>query len=155
MARKIPRNEDRTLQVLTHVIGIFSYIFGALLVFLLTKDRKVKRHAVNALNWQISVAIFSVILLTASSISSLVINTFPNVIIMFPFALMLSVLTILNIVFSIIAALKANEGQYWKYPLAWDIIGLIDEKEISKGKREIGKAYREVRRDLKKEFGKK
>jgi|GEM_PF-7038831 len=42
--------EDRTLAIITHVIGIFALIIGAALIFILTKDRSVKKHAKNALD---------------------------------------------------------------------------------------------------------
>ncbi|MBM3228708.1 DUF4870 domain-containing protein [Candidatus Pacearchaeota archaeon] len=156
MAKKnVRKNEDRTLVILTHLIGIFAYVFGAALIFLLTKDLKVKKHAKNALNWQISLIIYYTLFLIASLISSLLMNTFPKVFIIFPFSLILSILTVLNIVFSIIAAAKANDGKYWKYPLSLNIIEKIDAKEINQAKRELKKTYKEVRKDLENEFKKK
>ncbi len=143
--------KDNTLEVITHVISIFSSVIGALLIFLLTKDRGVKKHARNALNWQISLLIYMVILLTVSSIFSLITSTFPkNGIFVPPFSLAFTLLNIVNIIFCLIASFKAYEGQLWKYPLSFNFVDKVKEKDINKGKKEIKKAYKEVKRELKK-----
>ena len=151
---KSKESKDKTLPIVTHVFGIFSYFLGALLIFLLTKDRLAKKHARNALNWQISLAIYSGIIFLSSLIAVILKNTFSNVFIIFPFSFALSALTIVNIVFCIIAAVKANEGIVWQYPITLDILAKIDEKKIEEGKKEFKKAYKEVKKDLKKEFKK-
>jgi uncharacterized protein len=110
-------SKDNTLSTITHILGIFSNILGCLIVFLLTKDKLVKKHATNALNWQISFIIYLVSLLTISSLSALLTNTIPNIFIFFPFVLIYPTLTILNIIFSIIAAVKANNSELWTYPI--------------------------------------
>lgn len=144
------QKKDETLAILTHAMGIFVYLFGALLVFLLTKDSRVKKHARLALNWQISLAIYYVFFLATSSISAILMGGFPNIYIIFPFGLILSGLVVINIIFSIIASVKANEGEYWKYPLSLNMIEKIGEKKINKGKRELRKVYKEIKGDLKK-----
>lgn len=144
------KEKDNTLAILTHAIGIFAFIFGALLVFLLTKDKEVKKHSRNALNWQISLIIYFVIISLLSIVSSLLIYNFPNVFIIFPFSLVISILQILNLIFCIIAGFKASEGELWRYPLTIDFIEKINEREIEKGKKELRKVYKKVRRDFKK-----
>ncbi|MFP4568346.1 MAG: DUF4870 domain-containing protein [Candidatus Woesearchaeota archaeon] len=144
--------KDRTLQILTHAIGIIAYIFGALFIYILTKDLDVKRHARNALNWQISLAIYNVALLTLSSISALIMAVTQGVYILFPFSLALGVLAILNMIFSIVAAIKANEGELWVYPLSINFIERIGERDIDRGIRRGKREVNKVIRNLKKEF---
>ena len=140
------KSEDRTLAVITHIIGIFSYVIGALIIFFLTKDRKVKRHAGNALNWQVSLIIYSVLLSVLSLMFAIILSLFTNTFVLAPIPFIASILTILNIVFSLIAAFKANEGRYWKYPLAIDFISLIGNENISKAKREIKKTKKKYKK---------
>ena len=61
-------------------------------------------HGKNAVNWLISFILYAAI----SGALCFVLIGF----------VLLPVVLILNIVFPIIAAMKANEGRVWKYPLA-------------------------------------
>ena len=143
--------QDRTLEIITHVIGIFSSVVGALLIFLLTVDKNVKKHSRNALNWQVSLLIYMVVVLTLSSVFSLITNTFPrDGIFVPPFSYIFTALNIVNIIFCVIAAFKAYEGQLWKYPLSFNFVEKVKEKDIRKGKKEIKKAYKEVKKSFKK-----
>ena len=153
MARK--QKKDKTLEIITHVIGIFSGLFGALLIFFLSEDKSVKKHARNALNWQISLLIYFVMIFVLSLIIALIRSLTTNAEIFVSSSLIISILTILNIVLCVIAAFKASEGELWVYPLSINIIDKIDEKDIKNTKKEIKKAYKEVRKDLKKESKKK
>ncbi|MBW6442315.1 DUF4870 domain-containing protein [Patescibacteria group bacterium] len=129
------KKKDRTLEIVTHIIGIFSYILGALLIFLLTKEKEVKKHAQNALNWQISLFIYSGVTLFLSFISSILEGNFSDFTVIFPFSLILSLLSIFNIAFCIIAAVKANEGIFWEYPLTIDFLKKIKERGYFKQKK--------------------
>ena len=148
-------NRDRTLDIITHVIGIFSGFIGALIVYLLTRDRITKSHSVNALNWQISIAIYYMLFMVLSMASTLLMDAYPNVYIIFPFSIILGLLALLNLIFCIIAAFKASEGKYWKYPLSIDFISIVGKENINEAKREVRKAYREVKRDIRKESKRK
>lgn len=150
--KTVAKEQDNTLAIITHAIGIFSSVFGALLVFVLTKDREVKKHAKNALNWQISLIVYLVVLFLLSVVSLFLMRAFSNVYILFPFSFVISVLQILNIVFCIVAAFKASEGEIWKYPLSINFIGMINEKDIEKGKKELKKTYKKVKSEIKKEL---
>lgn len=98
------KSDQTTLSVLTHILGLFTYFIGALVIFLVSKDKKVKEHAKNALNWQISLTIYMII-------SAILIILIIGI-------LLIVALGILNIVFCIIAAVKASEGKLWRYPLS-------------------------------------
>jgi uncharacterized protein len=138
--------KDYTLTIITHIIGIFSNFIGPLIIFILTNDKEIKKHARNALNWQISLGFYSFLIYILSVYTSFIINLIPQFKILFPFTLILSVLTLLNIIFCIVAAVKANENIIWKYPLSINFIKKIGEKNIEKGKKELTKVYKKLRK---------
>jgi uncharacterized Tic20 family protein len=88
-----------------HVGGIFFSFVPALIIYVMYKDRDpfVRRHAVQALNFQIIIAI----LYFVSSLLTVVIIGF----------LLLPAAGILSLVFSIIAAMAANKGEEYTYPM--------------------------------------
>lgn len=141
--------KDRTLEIITHVIGIFSGIFGALLIFLLSKDNGVKKHSRNALNWQISLLFYFILIFILSLIVAMIRSFFMGEEIFVSFSLLISVFTILNIIFCVVAAFKAFDGILWKYPMSFNFIGKINEKEIEKSKKEIRKTIKKVRQEFK------
>jgi uncharacterized Tic20 family protein len=84
----------------------FGGIIAPIVLWQIKKDEmpEVDEHGRNAVNWVIS----NVIYLAISILLCFVFIGFP----------LLIVLAVLNIVFPIIAAMKAHEGRVWKYPLA-------------------------------------
>ncbi|MDR9402036.1 MAG: DUF4870 domain-containing protein [Halothece sp. Uz-M2-17] len=70
------------------------------------RDHNFERHSENVINWIISSTIYSTIALI--SIIGII---------------LLPVLAVLNLVFPIIAAIKANKDQVWSYPLTINFIG--------------------------------
>lgn len=98
--------DERLWATLVHVGGIFFGFIPALIGFLVLKDRGpfVREHTATALNFQITLAIASVVgwVLIWVAIGVLI----------------LAAVWVVNIVFSIIAAVKANAGQPYVYPLA-------------------------------------
>lgn len=116
--------DSKGLNILTHILGIFlgsSFVvgfLGPLLIYLLVDDKSVKTHSKNALNWQISYLIYTIIagiFLGISIILSFILVGIPFVIL---FGSIIGIFWILNIVFSIIAAIKANDEIIWEYPLS-------------------------------------
>jgi len=99
-----PMNESdaRLWATLIHVGGIFFSVIPALIGYLMLKDRDpfVRDHAATALNFQLTVLIVA----TVATI------TFVGV-------LLLPVVLIVDVIFSIIAALEANRGNSYVYPL--------------------------------------
>ena len=87
------------------VIPAFGHILGPLIVWLIKRGDAsgIDAHGKEALNFQISMLIYNIV---AGFLCLVLIG----------FAL-LAVLHILNVVFVIIAALKASEGQMYRYPL--------------------------------------
>jgi uncharacterized Tic20 family protein len=99
-----PNSDEKTWAWLSHggfVVGGFIVP----LVIMLTKGKEspfVRRHAVEALNWQISVMIYFVV----SFVLMLVLIGFLTIV----------VLIVLVYVFGIMAIVKAANGQEWRYP---------------------------------------
>ncbi len=105
-------SEDRTLALLTHLSGIILSFVVPLVLWLVNKDKPDKGfltdQAKEALNFQITVAIAWVI---AIILSALLIGF-----------LLYPVIWIVNLVFCILAGMKANEGVAYRYPFALRLI---------------------------------
>jgi uncharacterized protein len=99
-------SDERTMAILAHVLSIFFWIFPGLIIYLLKKDESpyVAEQAKEALNFQISLSIFYII-------SFFLIFLIVGI-------LMLVILYFANIVFCIIATVKANDNILYKYPLS-------------------------------------
>lgn len=95
---------DRTLAILAHILSLVAGFIPALIIFLVAKDNFSKENAKNALNWQISSIIYMIV-------------SFILIFVLIGFLLFPAVI-ILNLVFTIIATVKASNGETWKYPLA-------------------------------------
>ncbi|MEV0720171.1 DUF4870 domain-containing protein, partial [Asanoa sp. NPDC050611] len=111
-------SEEKTWALVAHLGGALLALIStgtlswiAPLVALLAKGSTspaVRAHAVAALNFQITWAVVAVI---GWATACLVIGF-----IIFPIAMLL------QIIFGIIAGVKANEGQFYRYPLSVNII---------------------------------
>lgn len=97
-------SDERTMAILCHVLGIFFWIFPALIIYLIKKDEStyVAEHAKEALNFQISITIFYII----SGILVLLLIGL----------LMIWLVYMANIIFCIIATIKASDNILYKYP---------------------------------------
>nr|WP_159016196.1 DUF4870 domain-containing protein [Lysobacter profundi] len=104
--------EDKTLALLTHLSGIVLSFIVPLIVWLIHKDKPDKSflndQAKEALNFQITVAIGYAIctVLTAIAIG----------------VLLMPILWVVNLIFCILAGVKANEGVAYRYPFALRLI---------------------------------
>lgn len=113
--------EQRTMGMLCHllalsgVIGIpFANIIGPLIIWLIKKDEMpfVDDQGKESLNFQISLTIVGIALGVISIIPFVGCITFP---------ILLGII-IAAIVFVIIATIKANAGEYYRYPLSLRLI---------------------------------
>ncbi len=103
-------SDETTWSMLSHLGGILLGFLAPLIV-MLTKGNEspyTRYHAVEALNFQITLAIGYV---AASVLSALLIGLF-----IFP------VLMIVNLLFCIMAGLAANKGETYKYPFALRLV---------------------------------
>ncbi|RLQ82373.1 DUF4870 domain-containing protein [Salinibacterium amurskyense] len=103
-------SDEKLWATLIHIGGIFFSFIPALVGYLVLKDRGpfVQAHTRTALNFQITmtIAMFVGGLLTIAGIGFLIILAAGIVI----------------LIFSIIAAVAANNGQAYKYPLTIEFI---------------------------------
>lgn len=105
------RPEDEKLwATLIHIGGIFFSFVPALIGYLVLKDRGplIRAHATTALNFQLT-------MLIASFIGGVLIIIFVG-------ALILAAVGIAILVLSILAALAANRGEIYRYPLTIEFI---------------------------------
>lgn len=106
----LQENNYLMLMHLSQFAGLFVPLLGyivPILMWITNKDENanVDKHGKNILNFTISFLIYSAVLaITIIGIPLLV------------------VLGILYVVFVIMATLKANNGEYWKYPLTIEFI---------------------------------
>jgi len=99
-------SDEKLWSALIQLSGLVLNFFGPLVGYLLLRQRGpfVREHSVSALNWQLSLLIYYFV----GYILSLVLVGF----------VILGAAAVLNIVFSIIAAMHAHRGQLYVYPLA-------------------------------------
>jgi uncharacterized Tic20 family protein len=96
-------DDDKLYAILANLGGIFFFFVPSLIVYLIKKDGDgwVADSVREALNWQITVAIVGVVL--AITVVGL---------------LLLWIVGLVNVVFCIIAAVKAGDRIAWRYPVA-------------------------------------
>jgi uncharacterized Tic20 family protein len=107
-----PAQEDKTLALLTHLSGIILSFIVPLVIWLTNKDKPDKGwlndQAKEALNFQITIAIAYVICMVLAVI---IIG-----------GLLAPVVWLINLIFCILAGVKANEGTAYRYPFAIRLI---------------------------------
>ena len=108
-------DEQKTMAMLSHLLGIFTGFIGALVVFIIYNEKGkspfVRDNAKNALNFQISMLLyyFSCIVLMLALIIVLV---------GFLFIPVMWALWVFALVVEIIGSVRAYNGEVYKYPLA-------------------------------------
>ena len=104
--------DQRTMSLLAHLLGIDTGPIGALIIWLVSKDDASKGFVVDqskeALNFQITLIIAYFI----SGILTLVLIGF----------LLMAAIGIANLVLCIMAAMKANNGEAYRYPFTLRLI---------------------------------
>jgi uncharacterized Tic20 family protein len=94
--------EEKIMLLATHLLGIISGFIGALVIYFVANSENVKEHAKEALNFQLTLLIAYVI---------------SGVLVFFLIGLLLlPALYVINIVFCVLAAVKANDNVLWRYP---------------------------------------
>jgi len=97
--------DEKLWATLIHIGGILFGFLPALIGFIVLKDRGpfIRAHSATALNFQITLAIAYVV---GSILTVILVGVF-----------ILAAAWILSIVFSIMAAIAANKGEWYTYPL--------------------------------------
>jgi uncharacterized Tic20 family protein len=98
--------DARTWAMLCHLLAIFTGFLAPLIIWLIKKDEEafVNDHGKEALNFQITVAIAMVV---SWLLMVAVIGCF-----------LMPAVWIVDIVFCILASIKANSGQAYRYPVS-------------------------------------
>lgn len=98
---------SRNLGMLSHLLGVFTGFVGTLIIWLLKKDEDefIEANAKEALNFQISVCICAAALLVTIFFSFLILPLF-----------------VVDFVFCVIGAVKASNGQKYRYPISIRLI---------------------------------
>jgi uncharacterized protein len=120
--KELTKDDLKILFVLTHILGIFIYVLGSLIIYLVAEDKKLKEHSKKALNWQISFAIYIFAIFLFSLFSIITKILIPNIYFLFPFSFAIWFLGLLNIAFCIVGGIKAYKGIAWEYPLSLNLI---------------------------------
>lgn len=97
--------DPKTMAMLSHLLAIFAGFLGPLIIYLVNgeKDPFVRHHAAESLNFQITVTI-------AALVSGLLICVFVGIV-------LLPVVVLGALVLEIMAAVAANRGEWYRYPL--------------------------------------
>jgi len=106
------QQEDKTLALITHLSGIVAGFIVPLIIWLINKDKTDKAFLIDqakeALNFQITLIIAYV----ACMVLSFVLIG----------ALLMPIVWIASVIFMILAAVKANNGEAYRYPVAIRLI---------------------------------
>lgn len=109
-------NDERTFSMLCHLSALsglivpFGHIIGPLVFWLLKKDEyaEVDRQGKAALNFQLSLTIYSVI---------------AGILVIFLVGfILLAAIFIFGLIMTIIASVKSSNGEYFEYPLSINLI---------------------------------
>jgi len=104
--------DQRTMALAAHLLGIFTWFIGPLIIWLINKDDAGKAfvtdQAKEALNFQITITIAMLICIVLTIV---IIG-----------GILAPIVGILNLVFCIIAAVKANNGEAYRYPFALRLV---------------------------------
>jgi uncharacterized Tic20 family protein len=97
--------DDLNMAMLCHLLAIFTTFLGPLIIWMIKKDESpfVDRHGKEALNFQLTVMIAFV----ASGVLSFLCIGF----------LLVPIVWTVDLIFCIIAAVKASQGEEYRYPI--------------------------------------
>ena len=110
-AQPVETSKDaRTMAMLCHLLAIFTSFLGPLIIWLIKKDDHpfVNEQGKEALNFQITVVLASII----AGFSTIICIGF----------VLLPAVCIANLVFCIIATVKANKGEHYRYPVSLRLV---------------------------------
>ena len=103
-------SDERTMAMLAHLLAIFTWFIGPLIIWLIKKDSSefVDDQGKEALNFQITIGIAWIAsgLLTCVAIGLFI----------------MPVVFVANLIFCILATVAANGGQRYRYPVAIRLI---------------------------------
>lgn len=117
-------SDDKTMGMLVHLLGIVIGIISPLIFFLINKDKKgfVYDNARNALNFQITMLIYGAALFVYFIISGVLVLLVVGVFMLILGWIVAIAIGIFALVVTIIGAVRAYNGEVYKYPLTINFI---------------------------------
>lgn len=111
---------DRTMGMLVHLLGLLTGFIGVLILWLIKKDQSkfVDFHGREALNFMISMLIYSVVLIVPGVIIAIM-TMGVGMLLLIPLLLLLGVA---QLVCEIMACIAANRGEWHRYPFTIRLI---------------------------------
>ena len=114
-------SEDRTLALITHLSGIVLSFIVPLIIWLINKDKPEKAFLTDqskeALNFNITLMIAYVLLIVVIMVVTIVTLGLGSVL-----SILIWVLWLASVVLFILAGVKANSGERYRYPFALRLI---------------------------------
>lgn len=109
-APPVPSRDDRNMGMLCHLLALFSHIIGPLIIWLIKKEdsKYVDYHGIQVLNFQLTMMIVYFLCI-------------PLIFLFIGIAL-LPVAVLVNIIFTIMGAVAAQNGEYYKYPFSFKFL---------------------------------
>ena len=118
--------DQRLWATLTHIGGIFFNFVAPLVAYLVLRDRGgfIREHTRVALNFHITMAIAYVAagLLTIVLIGAVLLPVIGILTIVLIGAILIPVIGVVTIIFGIMAAVAANRGEFYRYPLSIEFV---------------------------------
>jgi uncharacterized protein len=109
MIESSPTANDRVAAMAVHIAGIFFSFIPSLIVYVAVTDNPwLKEQSRNALNFQLTLLIGWIIAIVTSIVGIGI--------------LLIWVIEIAVVIFSVIAALRANAGETYKYPATIELV---------------------------------
>jgi uncharacterized Tic20 family protein len=111
--------DEKTWALIAHFGGIIGFI-PPLIAFLVKKDQSatVRAHAVAALNFQIVVTATYIVLVIVNACGAFFLPSILSTLLSFA----ATAVWIIGVVFAVIAGLKANQGQLYRYPIPVQLV---------------------------------
>lgn len=109
-------NDDKTLGIVAHVLLILTWWLGPLILWVIKKDQKgfAEHHAREALNFGITLTLAYIVVLIVSTILAFI---------TLGLTFMLPMLVwVAGVVFGILAAMSANKGELYRYPVSLRLV---------------------------------
>lgn len=121
--------KNTTTAALAHVLGFLTGVIGPAIIYIVSDNEFTKRNAARSITWQI---FFTIYLILSIFLSFAFIGI-----------LLLPLVGIADLVFSVIATIKASDGKEWEYPFTTNLIldSTVEESNGSQNK------TRDVRND--------
>ena len=109
-ATTAPSRDDCNMGMLCHLLSLFANVLGPLIIWLMKKDESeyVNYHGIQAINFQITMIIVYFLCV-------------PLVFVFIGLAI-LPIAVLLNMVFSVIAAMAAQKGERYEYPFSFKFL---------------------------------